>query len=138
MDSPAGDFFRDLGRELEEASRRRRGSDAGAGYRDSEQPKSLWEELADIGEFIGEELLEFLEKQAGISYDAESAQGEYSGSRTATTSASPSNEKTHNDDSRAEDRSKRTSPSDEKSQKKTREEELEDELQALKRKLGKI
>lgn len=46
----AGDFFNDLEKEWGEYSKRKGGDAAG--------PKSLWEELADIGE----ELVEFLEK----------------------------------------------------------------------------
>ena len=46
----AGDFFNDLEKEL--SKKRESGDGEAAG------PKSLWEELADIGE----ELVEFLEK----------------------------------------------------------------------------
>ncbi len=49
-----GDFFRDLDRDRVER-RRSRGR--------PEQPMSLWEELADIGE----EFVEFLEKEIGLS-----------------------------------------------------------------------
>ncbi|CAK0744147.1 hypothetical protein CVIRNUC_001525 [Coccomyxa viridis] len=47
-----GDFFRDLDRDREER-RKRKGK---------EQPMSLWEELSDIGE----EFVEFLEKEIGL------------------------------------------------------------------------
>ncbi len=58
----AGDFFNDLEKEWGEYSRKRGGETAG--------PKSLLEELADIGE----ELLEFLEKGAGLGPDGQPIQ----------------------------------------------------------------
>jgi DnaJ-class molecular chaperone len=50
-----GDFFRDLEKDLSSRTRSRPAKAA---------PKSLLEELADVGLSVGEELLEFLEKRA--------------------------------------------------------------------------
>jgi hypothetical protein len=56
----AGDFFNDLEKEWGDYSKRR-------GRPETAGPKSLWEELADIGE----ELVEFLEKGAGLGPDGQ-------------------------------------------------------------------
>ncbi len=56
-----GDFFKDLDRDRTER-RRSRGR--------AEQPMSLWEELSDIGE----EFVEFLEKEIGLSAPRVSSQ----------------------------------------------------------------
>ena len=55
-----GDFFRDLEKDLAGRAAARRGAGRGGGPQPP--PRSLWEELADLGS----EFLEFLEKEAGL------------------------------------------------------------------------
>lgn len=105
----------------------------------------MWEELADIGEFIGEELLEFLEKGAGISSDAET-EGSDSFSPKSKNYSKNVGEDYKREDSRFNSGSASKSTAGKASQstqeqytskaKKSLEEQVEDDLEALKRKLG--
>ena len=125
----AGDFFNDLEKEWGDYSKRR-GGDAGG-------PKSLWEELADIGE----ELVEFLEKGAGLGPDGQPIQAKKGSSweeeilgnnnkdkKTSSPPPRPPPQKQKQDRNSAS-RPPVTPP-------KSRKEVIDDDLEELKRKMG--
>lgn len=58
----AEDMLRDLEKEFSEYSKEKQSKAGGSGSSEGGRMKSLWEELADIGKDIGEELVEFLEQ----------------------------------------------------------------------------
>eukprot|EP00850_Spirogloea_muscicola_P006954 SM000034S12708 [mRNA] locus=s34:284792:286477:+ [translate_table: standard] len=107
-----GDFFADLQKDLERRSAARR-----------EKPKSLWEEISELGE----EFVEFLEKEIGIGPpQADSSQGHDKDSDSYRATAKDGAKKADavKDKVRAE-------PA------KSREEEVEDMLAQLKKELGR-
>jgi hypothetical protein len=120
-----------LEQELSSARVRRGSQNAEADS--NQQPKSLWEELADIGEFIGEELLEFLEKNVGIEPKA----------ATNGAGANGAEEGKGDQESFRDPKDRKQPPppppppfNQDGGAKKSRKEEVDDELEALKRKLG--
>ncbi|KAL4452530.1 hypothetical protein ABPG75_008192 [Micractinium tetrahymenae] len=156
-----GDMLRDLEKELSSYAaerQRKRGPAAGAGAGGAGAPKSLWEELFDIGE----EFVEFLEQNLGVSEDeaasysafkkeygdlsgsrngsSEGTSSSGSGGRAASSSASGRSMADAFGSSSAGSRSGSSSSSSAAPpppQGKSREQYVEDELAALKRKLGK-
>ncbi|CAL8460714.1 g245 [Coccomyxa elongata] len=112
-----GDFFRDLDRDRVER-RRSRGR--------PEQPMSLWEELADIGE----EFVEFLEKEIGLSAPRDVA----SSSRSAYETEA-STEEARRQVREAEERARRAATTAEEGARKVND-DIEEMLQKMKRDLG--
>lgn len=125
----AGDFFNDLEKEWGDYSKRRGREAAG--------PKSLWEELADIGE----ELVEFLEKGAGLGPDGQPIQAKKGSSweddvlgnnnKDQKTSSPPPRPPPQQ---QKQDRSSATRPP--VTPPKSRKEVIDDDLEELKRKMG--
>ncbi|KAL4527428.1 hypothetical protein Ndes2526B_g08884 [Nannochloris sp. 'desiccata'] len=119
-----GDFFDDLGKELGEYSKRRAGPETAG-------PKSLWEELADIGE----ELVEFLEKGAGLGPDGKPIQntmgssGEEKVPKNERQQAQPPPPPRQSPPSPPPPRPRPPVP-------KSRKEVIDDDLEELKRKMG--
>lgn len=164
-----GDMLRDLEKELSsyaaERQRKRSSAATGGGGGSASVPKSLWEELYDIGE----EFVEFLEQNLGVSEDEAASYsafkkeyGDASGSRNAAGSGSRSSDGGRASSSRASSSGGASAPSGRSMADafgstggnssrsssssagasapppgKSREQYVEDELAALKRKLGR-
>uniref|UniRef100_A0A7I4CHA1 J domain-containing protein n=1 Tax=Physcomitrium patens TaxID=3218 RepID=A0A7I4CHA1_PHYPA len=114
-------FFKDIQDDL-----RKRSSTRGA------KPKSLWEELADIGE----EFVEFFEKELNVS-DGEKASANY------TASSSTQNQETRERSSKSKSNSsgtkspRREESSDDRAKKVDDVDDIEDMLAKLKREMGR-
>ncbi|EFN51472.1 hypothetical protein CHLNCDRAFT_140221 [Chlorella variabilis] len=141
-----GDLVRDLDRELSGYAQRRQQARASGGATSAAAPKSLWEELYDIGE----EFVDFLEQGLGVSDDEASAYGalkktygDLSGRSTDATSTSgattASSSRTPRvsvpGGSRGGEGAAKGEPQAER--KPTTAEYVAEELAALKRKMGK-
>ncbi|CAL5219295.1 g1101 [Coccomyxa viridis] len=115
-----GDFFRDIDKDRKERQKRK----------GKEQPMSLWEEIADIGE----EFVEFLEKETGLS----SAEADRQRSQ-ARASTQESTERARTEAQRqsqgAEERAQRAKATAEAGAKKIND-DVEEMLQQMKRDLG--
>lgn len=152
-----GDLLRDLEKEFDEFERRRSRTRGGATDDAAAGPKSLWEELADIGE----ELVDFLEKELGLSEGEEAAQQTQQqqqqengggGSSNSGSSSSNSGSSSKSGSSSSSSRSRSSSGTSSstggtggtsgggnavpKMERKSTAEVVEDELEALRRKLG--
>ncbi len=140
-----GDLLRDLEKEFDEFDRRRSRTRGGGTDSAAAGPKSLWEELADIGE----ELVDFLEKELGLSEGEEAAQetrqqqpqenGGAGSSNSGSSSSSSSRSRSSSGTSSSAGGTGQTSSGGNavpKMERKNTAEVVEDELEALRRKLG--